>query len=244
MRGNCQVSFIVGKRGSGKTELAKAIVKRSELERSLCYDSNGHDYRDGVICEGMECLKAYWRRVKDGSYRLIYRSAQPRKDFDTVCLLVMAAGNMAFIVDEVDMYIKDGEPGESFSDVIRRGRHNDVELICITQRPRQMGEIRSMANTLYIFETHEPSDLQYFKQSFGSEKLIAMIQGLKKYEYVKVQIPFEEDTLEVCKERYFGPVNTHTAGGEVHQQQEPGEPLGLRQTNGDSAGSAGENPMA
>lgn len=205
------------------------------MARAVYYDSNGHDYTDGVVCDGVDALKCYWRRVIDGEYQIIFRSIMPRNYFDTVCRIVMAGGNLAFIVDEVDMYFKNGDPGEAFGDVIRRGRHHDVELIGITQRPRQMGELRSMANVLYIFETHEPSDLAYFRQAF-SEKLIEMIKRLKQYEYVRVPLPYDESTLEICKEAIESAANTRTNDCQIHQQPQPGEPVGLRQADGDPAG--------
>lgn len=243
MRGDSKVSFIVGKRGSGKTLLARELIKRQDCPRIVCYDSNGHDYSDGVVCNGIEQLKHYWRRVIDGPYRLIFRSESPRKDFETVCQLIMAAGNTVFVVDEVDMYFDDGQPSEAFGDVIRRGRHNDIELIGITQRPRQMGEIRSMANVLYIFETHEPSDLQYYKQSF-SERLVERIRQLRQYEYVKAALPYDEDSLLICKEGDDKQSIKADGAAEIHQQPSPGGSMGLRQADGDSPGPDQSNPMA
>lgn len=200
LRGDRSVRFIVGKRGSGKTVLARNLVTRLDCRRIVYYDSNGHDYSGGVICNGLDQLKTYWRRVIGGNYQIVYRSINPRADFDTVCRLVMAAGNTVFVVDEVDMYFdNEGNPGEAFADVIRRGRHEDIELIGITQRPRKMGEVRSMAEYLYIFETHEPSDLSYFKQSF-SESLIDKIKALQKYQYVQCGLPYDETGLCICRE--------------------------------------------
>lgn len=226
MKGNCKVRFIVGKRGCGKSYLARTMI--ANCKRVLCYDSNRHDYTAGVVCDGLSVIKSYWRRVVGGPYQLIYRSDKPRADFDTVCKIVMAAGDTVFVVDEVDMYFDKGEPSEAFSDVIRRGRHNDIDLVGITQRPRQMGEIRSMANEVYIFETHEPSDLQYFKQSF-SEKLVEMIKRLKQFEYVKVILPYDENALVVGRD---DDDSQTINGAEIYQQQEPCVPVGLQPANG------------
>lgn len=231
-KGNCGVNVIFGKRGGGKSFLAAGLVDRLDCSRVLYYDSNGHDYTGGVICEGLEQLKEYARRVVDGPFSIVYRSSRPRADFETVCKIVRAAGDVVFIVDEVDMYFKDSEPGEAFGDLIRRGRHDDIELIGITQRPRQMGEIRSMANMLYVFETHEQSDLSYFRQSF-SDGLVERIKQLKKYEYIKVPLPYDESQLEICKEAEKGGYTASDHRNEVDQQSQPGDTVGLQPANSD-----------
>jgi hypothetical protein len=230
-RGDRIVQFIVGKRGSGKSELAKKLIERIDCKRILFYDSNGHDYKDGVVCNGLAELRTYWRRVIAGSHKIIFRSANPRADFDEVCRLVMAAGNLVFVVDEVDMYFDDaGQASEAFGDVIRRGRHEDIEFVGITQRPRRMGEIRSMADKLYIFDTHEPSDLSYFRQSF-SDALVEKIKQLRQYEYVKVELPYDETALLICKEKNVTPAAS-TGAAEMDRQTKPGGALGLHAQDG------------
>jgi len=220
IKGNSKVRVVFGKRGSGKTLLAGNLVQRLDCGRVLYYDSNGHDYSDGVVCEGVPALRQYWRRVVDGDFSIVFRSITPREDFGEVCALVMACGDMVFVVDEVDMYFDDGKPCEAFADVIRRGRHEDIELIGITQRPCAMGEIRSMAQELYLFDTHEPSDLSYYRQSF-SEAIVEAIKQLKQFEYVKVILPYDESRLEICKEDN-GQTRTITKPAEMDKPEEPG----------------------
>jgi hypothetical protein len=241
IKGNCKVRFVCGKRGSGKTLLARNQTRRIDCRRILYYDSNGHDYKDGVICNGLDELKRYWRRVIDGDFRIVYRSTQPRRDFPAVCRLVMAAGSMLFVVDEVDMYFTDADPGPEFGDIIRRGRHEDIELIGITQRPRAMGEIRSQAHELYIFETHEPSDLAYFKQSF-SDVLIEKIKALREYEYVKVILPYDESALEICREAHETDRQAATTA-DLDQPSMSGRAVGLQRENSGTDLPDQQNPM-
>lgn len=219
IKGNCKRRVIFGKTGSGKTVLARNLVDAVDCDRILYYDSNGHDYSEGVICYGLDQFKQYSRRCIDGAFKIVYRTDQPRKDFAQICQIVMAAGDIVFVVDEMDMYFDKGEPGEEFADLIRRGRHEDIELIGISQRPRQLGEVRSMAHELYIFDTHEPSDLSYYRQSF-SDGLVEKIKQLKQYEYVKVVLPYDETQLLIGKEndKFESPEQS-----EMDRPQEPGE---------------------
>lgn len=234
MKGTSKVIFIIGKRGSGKTNLGRQLIRRTGSRRILCYDSNGHDYQGGVICQGIETLKNYWRQVNNGPFYIVFRSNQPRADFETVCKLVMAAGDMIFLVDEVDMYFNESEPPEPFADIIRRGRHHDIDLIGITQRPRRMGELRSMAEIIYIFDTHEPSDLQYFKTSFD-DKLVEKIKRLKQYEYVLVELPYDNEKILIGKERdgQAFEITANPGSAEVDQSGKPGEPMGLHEMDRD-----------
>lgn len=148
----------------------------------LFYDTLGRDYRDGVICETMEELKAFWRRVYRGPFRIVYRPADPEGDFPEVCRLVNAAGSMAFVVEETDLYFKSGVACPEFRNLIQRGRHAGVEMFCITQRPRGFGRLlTSQTDVFYLFSTREPDDLKYFADRCGADVADAL-PGLPKFE--------------------------------------------------------------
>jgi len=220
--------MITGKTGSGKTNLARILTRKTP--RCLWYDSNGGDYRDGVILDGLAELRQYWRRVVDGSFKMVYRSMCPRADFSQVCELVKACGSLTFCIDEVDMYFDKGEPSSEFADLIRRGRRESVEIIGITQRPRRMGELRSMCRELYVFETTEIGDLRFFKESFGDE-CVEAIRLLQQWEYLYIPMPYDPAKCEVRKEAmdhaarrqpeiHHGKGPCKDAGGECSQGQE------------------------
>lgn len=211
--------MLIGKTGSGKTVKARNLCQSAQ--RILYYDSNGGDYGDGVICDGLPELKRYWPRVVDGKFSLIFRSGQPVDDFPAVCEMVKACGAMTFNVDECDMYFKKGEPPAEFIDIIRRGRREDIELIGITQRPRAMGELRSMVREMYIFETTEVMDLRWMKEAFGPE-LVDAVKSLRRFEFVKVELPYDSYNLQICKE-------TRSGSGwrtQVRQREGAGRPAG------------------
>jgi DNA helicase HerA-like ATPase len=54
--------------------------------------------------------------------------------------------------------------------LIRYGRHQDVELIGISRRPAEVNrDLTANANEIYIFRTHEPRDIAYFREILGSD---------------------------------------------------------------------------
>lgn len=213
------------------------------------YDSNRGDYSGGVVVEGLPELKAYWRRVVDGQFQIVFRSLCPRAEFPAVCNLVMACGSMTLCVDEVDMYFEKGEPSTEFADVIRRGRREGVEVIGITQRPRRMGELRSMCRELYVFETTEIADLRYFKESFD-DTCVEKIKTLRQYEYLYLPMPYDPEKIEVRKESNVGGAAIHhrrTIGCDPGGERPQGSP-----DSGDSEdssvqaehGTAGDDPVS
>jgi len=163
-----KITMIFGKRGSGKTTQAREQAK--QVNRVLCYDTLGRDYDDGVVCETLEELKAFWLKVYRGRFRIVYRPADPEADFPAVCALVNAAGNMTFVVEETDLYFKQGTACPEFRNLIQRGRHAGVDMICITQRPKGFGRLlTSQTDDFYLFATREPDDLAYFRARCGDD---------------------------------------------------------------------------
>jgi len=130
----------------------------------------GRDYSDGVMCETLDELKAFWLGVYRGRFRIVYRPVDPQADFAAVCRLVQAAGGMTFVVEEADLYFKQGESCPEFKMLIQRGRHSAVDMICVTQRPKGFGRLlTSQTDDFHLFATREPDDLAYFRARCGGD---------------------------------------------------------------------------
>lgn len=109
---------------------------------------------------------------------------------------------MTFVVEELDIYCQNGRTCPEFFQIIRRGRHCNVELIGVSQRPHGFGrDLTSQAKEFYIFNTREPKDIQYLKEYFG-EYLAEQIGKLQQYEYVKAVEPFNESDITIGKDDY------------------------------------------
>jgi len=177
------ISVTFGKRGSGKTVKARNCVRGHD--RVLFYDTLGHDYTDGVICESLDQLKEFWLKVYRGPFRIIYRPIDPEGDFAEVCGLVYAAGDMAFVVEEVDMFFRGDVPCAEFRHIIQRGRHENIELIGVTQRPKGFGRLfTSQVETFYIFKATEPVDIEYFRDRCG-QQVADLLPTLEPFHYVR-----------------------------------------------------------
>ena len=191
------ITLIFGKRGSGKTLLAQRRCQ--DRKRLLIYDSIG-EYTNGVVIEDLQALKEFWVKVYRGNFKIIYQPIDPEGDFDTLCRLVYECEDLTFLVEELDRYSKPLTLSQPFKEIIQRGRHikYNIELIGVTQRPHGVDKLlTSQAKQMYIFNTTEPRDVDYFKDTIGYP-VVVKIAALQEFEYVKYQDG--SDQLEVGKE--------------------------------------------
>jgi len=190
-----QITVIFGKPQTGKTERSRTLTK--EARRLLIYDSTGHAYQDGVVCEGLANLKAFWPRVYRRDFRIIYRpvgctreerkaARQINPEFAAVCDLARKCRDLTFVVDEVQrFYDRDGHADDAFEDLVFRGMgHYGVNLIVTTQMPQGFGtELKACAGVWNIFFTAEPLHLSYFaRRCAGVDP--GDIVGLRDYQYI------------------------------------------------------------
>lgn len=195
MKPEKKIRLIFGKRGSGKSVLAEILCR--DIKRLIIYDTLG-EYAEGVIIEDLNQLEDVWGKIYKGNFRITYQPVDPEGDFDMVCRMVYGCENMTFLIEELDRFSKPLTLSLPFRNIIQRGRHRNIELIGVTQRPHGVDRLlTSMSKEMYIFNTTEPRDVQYFKDTVGYP-VVVKIADLKEYEYVKYQDG--TDQLEIGKE--------------------------------------------
>jgi len=181
-----KIILIFGKRGSGKSYLAK---KRIEIEpRLVVFDTLG-EYENGVIFgrENYEQYLEFWRKVYRGRFRLIYRPIIPTIEIEQICELVYTLGNCCFLVEEIECYCSAQQISDTFAKIVQLGRHKNITLIGISQRPYGINRLlTSQAKEIYIFNTNEPRDREYLRTLLGQE-IEPKLDALKQYEYVHWQ---------------------------------------------------------
>jgi len=181
-----KITLIFGKRGTGKSFLAGKLI---EAERRLLTYDTLSEYESGVIfgTEQAEQFKEYWKHVYRKNFRLIYRPLNPQDEIDEIADLVFALGDMTFLVEEVDCYCTSYQISDAFAHIIQRGRHKNISLIGVTQRPFGIHRLlTSQAKEIYVFGTNEPRDREYLKLLLG-EQIEVKLDQLKQYEYVHWQ---------------------------------------------------------
>lgn len=177
-----KIILIFGKRGSGKSYLAEKLIENEQ--RLLIFDTLG-EYTEGVVFEDYEKFTEFWRRIYQHPYRLIYRPLKPDAEIEKIADLVYTIGDICFVVEEIDCYCTSYQISESFAHVVQRGRHKNITLIGITQRPYGINRLlTSQAKEIYVFNTNEPRDREYLRILLGQD-IDGKLDSLKQYEYVK-----------------------------------------------------------
>lgn len=191
-----KIILIFGKRGSGKSYLAKKLIENEP--RLIVFDTMS-EYENGVVfgTENYDKLLEFWQKVYRGRFRLIYQPIKPYTEIEQICDLVYTLGNCCFMVEEIDCYCTAYQISDTFAAVIQRGRHKNITLIGITQRPYGIHRLlTSQAKEIYIFNTNEPRDREYLRTLLGQE-IETKLDALKQYEYIHWQD--SKEGLEIGK---------------------------------------------
>lgn len=154
------------------------------------------EYREGLVCEDLKTLCETWKKLNGKKYCLIYQPINPSDDFGEICDLVYKCGDVSFVVEEIDTFLTLNTSGidRRFLNIVQRGRHRQVELIGITQRPYAIPAIlRSQCKELYTFRQFETRDLDWLKGIIGESAL--QVKDLQRYEY----IAFENGNIDKRK---------------------------------------------
>lgn len=212
-----EISVVYGQRGSGKTTKAQSLV--AGCRRLLVYDTLGHDYGNGLVCSDRATFERIWLKTYRQNFRLVYRPADPQGEFAEVCRLAYACGNLAFVVEEVDLFFTGSKCDPAFTDIIVRGRHEGIELFAVTQCPTGFGPLlRSQAHNWYVFRTREPQHVEYLKKRLAGVDP-AHIIGLDKYEYIKYVDGV--DGYDICRDDLAGRTAARHIDYEFHGSPSP-----------------------
>jgi hypothetical protein len=184
------IELIFGKRGCGKSNLAKSMIEQ-DVNRYIVFDTIG-EYTSGVVVEDLTELKQLWHKVYRRPFKLIYQPLDPDAEFPVIAELVWQCGNLTFLIEEVDRYARPLAMCNAFKEIIQRGRHRNIAIIGVTQRPHGVDRLlTSQAKRMFIFNTTEPRDVDYFKDVIG-DQAATKIAELKQYEFVEWQDGHDE----------------------------------------------------
>jgi hypothetical protein len=181
---------LLGRKGSGKTTLAKDIIP--EFPRVVILDTNG-EYASvaTVTFSTLEPALAYLvqRSKDDAPFVMAYTPDSTPQDGLDFLRVVFEVPRILVLVDEAHMYCKANQLPDEISKLVRLGRHREISQLYIAQRPASLPrDITAQSDVVASFQQHEGRDIEYMAKLFGQEA-----EGLKTLARYRVVIYGDRD---------------------------------------------------
>lgn len=178
-----EVILITGQRGQGKTTFIKNQI--GVYNRVVLFDLLGEfTYYDTAfnLRDFFEMLSA---SKEENFFNLNYFNPKTsEEDFQVVCEAINRLHDIMFVVDEIDYFCSTHSIPKQFDEIVKRGRHQGLNLIVATRRPHEIPVIiRSQVTSLITFKHIEPRDLEYLGSIIDLP--VDEISKLKKFYYIK-----------------------------------------------------------
>lgn len=167
---------IFGKKGCGKTSLAKKAIQR--MDRVIVIDPM-FEY-EGLILSTFRDVYYYLQTMCLNSFRLIFRPDDLQEE-EKFFALMNYVNNYTLVLEEVDRYARPNSANPDILKLVRYGRHGSRSIIFISRRPAAVSrELTSQSDVLITFRQQEPRDIEYLKEFAFPET----IKDLAEFEHL------------------------------------------------------------
>ncbi len=191
--------FICGKKGSGKTELAKVLFDSYPYDRILV-DPNGDIERPEEAEDLEPPIPSRWpgylfaddperRRERRTLYYMPdFKDPQFAEDLDRVCGLAYSHRRTCLFVDEAHEAAPSTKTPPHMRRNLRQGRHHELTQIFATPRAKTVDPLMiSNADWVYVFKLPNPDDRKRVAENTGIDPKVfdEGVHALGQYEYLR-----------------------------------------------------------
>lgn len=141
------------------------------------------EYANGVVFTEISPMYEFLKKQGDKRFRVVFYPINDQEELEIICDYALALENCTVLIEEIDLYCSPNTILDKFNYLLRRGRHHNVNVICVSQRPYGINRIiTSQSNKVYSFVQKEPRDVSYLTSFFGQEA--ERVQNLGQYEFL------------------------------------------------------------
>lgn len=198
---------IFGKRGAGKTHLIKRTLSQCEapvvvLDILGNFSEVPDSYQTEDLADALQKIKDYnvYAEADDNARGLmeeipdiiVLQPADPDEAIDFVSAVLWEEYGGTLVIDEADAFRIASAP--CFSQLIRYGRNHGVHILTGCRRPAELDRnITAGANCLYIFQTQEPRDIEYFSKTLIGKEQAERLKNMP--EFHGIYINYDKKTI-------------------------------------------------
>lgn len=211
---------IFGKRGAGKTHMIKHALKYCEppvavldILGNFNEDEVPISYQTDSLSDACEQIKNYnvYEAASDNERAfmdevppiIVLQPADPDTAIDFISATLWHEFGGTLVIDEADGFSITEAP--CFDQLIRYGRNRGVHLLTGCRRPYELNRsITAGANCIYIFQTQEPRDIEYFAKTLIGKDQADRLKNLP--EYHGLFINYDKKTIGMFKTGHKGEV--------------------------------------
>ena len=172
---------VFGRKGSGKSHKIKKMI--SKYARVLVYDTMD-EYTEMLAFYTWDELVSYLEKHKEGTFKCAYIPKDVKNDITKFCNAALIVGDCLTVIEEADLVCNPAKIQDGFNSLMRRGRHSNVDIVFVSQRPYGINRLlTSQSDELICFKMNEKRDIDFITDFCGDNAKEA-IQNLKKYHYL------------------------------------------------------------
>nr|BDD47377.1 hypothetical protein 8 [bacterium] len=208
---HANITAVYGMRGSGKSVLARSLMRKHK--RVIVFDVVSEFYEEGM--KGVQCGNDPLRSIREfeqlvisqgvkKSYKLSFsiglmNTQEKWKLFDLFCGWLLHFQNTHYksygknspvllVAEEMSACAPHNKHQPRFNAIIGQGRHIDISVLGITQRPKCINTTFSaQADEVFCFKLSKQSDIkEVFDQIPNSKTVISRYNSMKKFYYMKL----------------------------------------------------------
>ena len=202
---------IFGKRGAGKTHMIKHALTFCEapvvvLDILGNFSKIKNSYQTDTLSDALQKITDYntYESASDNERAfmdevppiIVLQPSDPDEAINFVSALLWHEYGGTLVIDEADGFSIANAP--CFDQLIRYGRNRGVHVLTGCRRPYELNRnITAGANCIYIFQTQEPRDIDYFAKTLIGKEQAERLKNLP--EYHGLFINYDKKTIGMFK---------------------------------------------